>query len=447
MAFNSSSLPFVKKGMNVFLRNFIWVTSVLLPVSGALAQSSVCLQIRAELASLSSQQGSGNPQLQGEANLARSQLSQVRLALQRNECDRAFLIFSTAPPVCSPLKAQAQQLEGRIRALDQAMNSGPVAQRRAQLLASLDRYQCNGNQQVQRPPGSISGGSQSQQNFLERLFGGQPSNQMPSSNAVVDPRNPNASSPFGDETEITTPALGGRMAVCVRTCDGYFFPINFEGVSKRDDYEQICKSLCPAAETRVFFKSSGGDIDRAAARDGSAYMSQPYALRYRESRDASCTCKNPNQTWAEATRGREDIVDARKGDIIVTPEKALALSRPKDVPAPDGKSKPAIASAQKTNPKQSDLEAKRKIAVEEADAALPESALPTGGSASSGIGPKMNSEAQVLSSGQGKTQNILTQDGNRRTVRVIAPNLAASEPPPAPKAGATPSTPAPSRAP
>lgn len=402
------------------------------------AQAPICNQIRAELASLNYQQNAANPQVQAEASQVRNELGRVRVAMQRNECDRGFQFFSSTPAVCSPLKAQAQQLEGRLRALDNAANSSPAAQRRGQLLAALDRYQCNGNagQQVQRPPGVISGGPRQEPNLLERLFGARPSTpqQNTTSSAVVDPRFP--SIPDGEVIE-SKPALGGRMAVCVRTCDGYFFPINFEGINQRDDYDQVCKSLCPAAETRVFFKSGAGDIDRAAARDGSPYTSQPYAMKYRESRDATCTCKNPNQTWAQATRGMEDIVEARKGDILVTPEKSLALSRPKDV-GPDGKVKPAPApktTAAKTPPKQNEAETPE---------ALPESALPTGGTASSGIGPKLNAQ-KVISTNQGKTEQVLTQDGSRKQVRVIAPGLGAPEPLPALKGAAAPSTQAPSR--
>lgn len=419
------------------------ITALCMGAGAAFAQSPVCNQIRSELASLAYQQNAANPQIQAEAAQVRNDLARVRIAIQRNECDRGFQFFTSTPAVCSPLKAQAQQFEGRLRALDNAANSSPVAQRRGQLLAALDRYQCNigTSQQVQRPPGVISGGPQQEPNLIERLFGSRPSQPGTTSNATVDPRFPQNQD--GEVLE-NKPTYGGRMAVCVRTCDGYFFPINFEGISQRDDYDQVCKALCPAAETRVFFKSSGGDIDRAAARDGSPYTSQPYAMKYRESRDAACTCKNVNQTWAQATRGIEDIVEARKGDILVTPEKALALSRPKDAGTkdvgPDGKLKAAPNSKipAKAPPKREETASE--------EAALPESALPTGGTASSGIGPKLNTQA-VINTRQGKTEEVMAQDGTRKQVRVIVPSLSGTEPPPALKGATAPSTQAPSRAP
>ena len=372
-------------------------------IGHAEAQVPVCEQIRAELASLSQVRVGSTPSNSAEARRLRNELENIRLSLQRGDCNRGgFFIFNQPPATCAPLQAQARQLEARLAALDQGTVSNAVAQRRGQLMAALERYQCN-TAQALRPPGTLSGAAQQEPGFFERLFQPRP--------AAVDPNRTIETLPL-TEDELADPrgGLGGRMAVCVRTCDGFFFPVNFERMSARDDFEQICRSLCPAAQTRVFFKTTGGDIDRAAARDGTPYMSQPYATRYRTSRDPTCVCKNPNQTWAQATFGTEDLLETRKGDILVTPEKALALSRPKDVaPTPSGAKPPP----------------KPAPAADSAEESVPESALPTGGSASSGIGQGRAGPDVVLGLGEGQKIEIAGSDGTSRTVRVIVPGLVA----------------------
>ena len=41
---------------------------------------------------------------------------------------------------------------------------------------------------------------------------------------------------------------GGSYAVCVRACDGSFFPVFYFGAANRSDtLEQVCRSLCPNA--------------------------------------------------------------------------------------------------------------------------------------------------------------------------------------------------------
>ena len=376
---------------------------VMLPTSPASAQQSpVCGQIRAEIAGLSNDRsGSGD---QREAQRLRGELGRIRLALQQNDCNRGGFVFFTAqPPVCPPLKAQAAQYEGRIRQLEGGAG-GANAQRRAQLIAALDRYGCNGAPPQQR---GVIYATPNAPSLFDQLFGGRQT-------APVEERPEVPRDAVLDEELERKAKLGGRTAVCVRTCDGFFFPVNYEGLSARDEHESVCKSLCPAAETQVFYMRLGADIDTAASRSGQPYTSLPMAMKYRESRVSDCACKAAGQTWAQAMAGLEDLVEARKGDVIVTPEQAQAMSRPKGLPAPTGKNTP-----------------KQKAALQEPEPqALPESALPTGGSASSGIGPKSRSE-RTLGTNQGQVQDIEGADGTKRHVRIVTPNPTAPEPQPA----------------
>jgi hypothetical protein len=370
---------------------------VAVSAGASIAQSPVCNQIRAELASLG---GGGGVTRQSQQ--LRTELARVRYAMQQNDCGRqGFLFFNNPPPVCTPLRAQANALAAQINQIE----GGGGGARRAQLLAALDRYGCTG----QPPQRGVIYANPGDPSLFDRLFGDP---TLRETTREIDP----------DETPRER--LGGRMAICVRTCDGFFFPVNFEGIGARDEYSEVCASLCPGAETQVFFMPLGADVDRAATRSGQPYMSLPTAKKYQESRDPACYCKQPGQTWSSAMAGVEDLVEARKGDIVVTQEQAAALSRPKDIAAAATANRKGKKQAQNaTAPASPPAAAQPELAP-----SLPESALPTGGSASAGIGPRVINQRVITEAG-GTRQEVISADGSRRQVRNVAPELTWKERP------------------
>jgi hypothetical protein len=115
---------------------------------------------------------------------------------------------------------------------------------------------------------------------------------------------------------IEGPASLPRRSVCVRLCDGYYFPI---GPLSRDsdlsDHEAACSGLCPDAPTQLFIEPSGSDrIEDAAAEDGARYVALPAAFRNRTTVDKTCAChRHPGQAFPLL----EDFT-LRKGDSIMT---------------------------------------------------------------------------------------------------------------------------------
>lgn len=150
---------------------------------------------------------------------------------------------------------------------------------------------------------------------------------------------------------------GGNNAFCVRTCDGFFFPINFEGVQGSDRYETACQSSCPGAETQVFFMKRGGDIKWSSSARGVGYMSLPNALKYRKERDPACACKDQQQSWASVLAPVEGMIKSAKSDIVVTDEQKQAS----DAAAQPIDQKQQEAEGKKVEPaKQADLASDRK---------------------------------------------------------------------------------------
>jgi hypothetical protein len=79
-------------------------------------------------------------------------------------------------------------------------------------------------------------------------------------------------------------------------------------------------------------------VAQAVAINGRVYKVMPNAFRYRREFVATCSCRLPGQSWADALGQIKDST-VERGDIVVTEEKAKAMSQP---PAP-GKTPPAPA--------------------------------------------------------------------------------------------------------
>ncbi len=101
--------------------------------------------------------------------------------------------------------------------------------------------------------------------------------------------------------------------VCVRLCDGYFFPLP---TSASDYVSQgsACNSLCPDAPTEVFYRNGADKIEDSVSASGKPYSALPVSLRYRTTTDETCSCHR--NTVAYAPLKDETL---RRGDAIMTP--------------------------------------------------------------------------------------------------------------------------------
>ncbi len=123
---------------------------------------------------------------------------------------------------------------------------------------------------------------------------------------------------------------GTYRTLCVRTCDGYYFPISFSTVPDQfatDD--QACQAMCPGAESRLYYHPNpGGGPENMVSMAGDIYTSLPTAFRYRESFDESCSCRPPGgyPVVAQAPQSQASVARA---DV------AAPLPRPRPAPGED----------------------------------------------------------------------------------------------------------------
>jgi len=225
-------------------RRFGMALLMLAALSGtAMAQSASCNAWRAELDSLQGRSG-GDPRAAQAAQRVGAQLAQLSNQYRSMGCDRGFSFFESPPPQCNFVRQQIGQLQNQYGALQRQAEGGGIEQRRAQLAAAIN------NNCRSQPRG-----------FFDTIFGRDPGpGEIDSTLPELDPEQP---------TEPAKPRLGGPQTVCVRTCDGYFFPLS----NNTGNGDEMCQALCPGTETLAYGMSAGGDIQNAASRS----TGQPYS--------------------------------------------------------------------------------------------------------------------------------------------------------------------------
>src|SRR6266487_5535035 len=287
------------------------------------AVNPMCPRLEAQLATID-RGGTGDPardeqvrRYQEAASKQQGELDRVTSQAKRMGCDSSgfFSLFSGQSAQCGPVNNQIQQMRANLEQITTSLErlrggfgSPDRDNQRRSILLALAQSNC-GPQYANavRGPG----------NFLDNLFG--------NSNNTVPP-----GADLG-------PQSGTFRTVCVRTCDGAYFPISFATVPARfPDDEKTCKALCPAAEAALYaHRNPGEDMSSAVSISGQPYTSSPNAFKYRTEFNPSCACKAAGQTWSDALKSVDDKAQVeQQGDIIVTEESAKKMSRVPTKPAP-----------------------------------------------------------------------------------------------------------------
>lgn len=110
----------------------------------------------------------------------------------------------------------------------------------------------------------------------------------------------------------TDPAAAYRT-VCVRLCDGFYYPIN--EVSRPESFlaeEKLCQSSC-SVPARLFYRPQPGeDAEAMVSLTGDRYADLPNAFRYRSEYVGACACKpKPWSAEAKAQYQRRAVLASR----------------------------------------------------------------------------------------------------------------------------------------
>ena len=320
--------------MNVSLRRALAPAAVWLAAATAAyaqqppapsQQNPVCARLESQLQNFD--RSAGDParadQIRKYQEAAASQQNEIERqeATSRRlgcESNSFFQLFSGQSQQCGPLNTKIQQMRAnldRIMSDLERLQQGAGAperdgQRRA-ILVALSRNNCGAQYRAaaSAPPPQRGGG------LFETLFG---------PGSVFSPGESGASAGFS--------APGGTYrTICVRTCDGFFYPISFATNSSRfAEDEKTCQRSCPASEVMLFsHRNPGEDVNQAVSTTtGQPYTSLPNAFKYRQAWDNGCSCRRPGETWAQALKNVDDTT-VEQGDIVVNEQRARQLSQPR----------------------------------------------------------------------------------------------------------------------
>jgi Protein of unknown function (DUF2865) len=376
-------------------------------LSSALSARAVdCERLRRAIAD--APRSGQNVQFQAAAERQRAEIDRTQAYARQIGCEnQKFLFFGSDPPAqCSQIHAQVGRMRANLEDLQAKTGSGPTG--RGDLVA---RYNAECGEQRPSSPG-----------IIDALFG-----QPKSGDLEQQPLTPDGGDPNKPTEKSTSPlgeARAGGKAVCVRSCDGAFFPLSYSASNSRlDTLADMCRALCPNAEVTLYTYPVSGEIEQAVSINGARYMDSPTALRYRHTFDPSCSCRRRGQTWANALAPAESLLGKEdKTDIIVTPEKAAELSRPKaDSKAKTKPTKPTPTPfpVAEPSPPASATADGGKTDANGVDMVLRDAAATLSREGSGIAGAADVTKSGPVGEDQGKTFDELGPDGVKRSVRVI----------------------------
>ena len=278
--------------------------------------SPTCQRLEAQLTSID--RGNGDParadrikRAEDAINRQQNEVDRIVEQGRRSNCENTgfFSIFSQPPPQCGAISRQIDQQRSTLERMQiefEQLNGGTAerAAQRQSVLISLGENNCGAQYRSAALQGQQGG-------FFDRLFGG-------NSNSGI------FSTPSG-------PMGSTFRTICVRTCDGYYFPISFATTQERfRDDEQACQRMCPAAEVALYaYHNPGEEVAQAVSLSGRPYTELPNAFAYRKALTPACGCRKPGESWANALKslGGDDTV--APGDVVVTEQNAKQPSQPR----------------------------------------------------------------------------------------------------------------------
>lgn len=273
-------------------------------------QSATCRSLQAQLASIETGRGSRDSRTYQRYDRAvRQQLVQIKKterAARKNGCG----LLRTN--ICKRINTSLQKMTANLTKLqavrDKASGQPTGDIGRADILRAM---KINGCYSDNTRTASLDRQPNRRRTLLEQIFG---------------------TKTYSDEgsAAINNPSLGRNygtyQTLCVRTCDGYYFPISFSTTQEHfaDDANQ-CQQMCPGAETALYFHPmpSGDPEASISYRTGEPYASLPKAFAYRKGLDNACSCR-----FASRPQGFEEIAG------VTASEKAGTTTQEPAIPTP-----------------------------------------------------------------------------------------------------------------
>jgi hypothetical protein len=232
------------------------------PFAGDMAAAATCFTLQAELTHLRSTGGGNASDRERYERAYEEQINVIARTESRAReagCFGAgFVFFESEPsPECATLVPRLREMEVN--------------------LARLDRLRMSGDD------GDIERIAEIQGMMMDRGCG------LPGADSWDDIA---PGQEWAYDLDQSYMAAGTFRTVCVRTCDGYYFPISYSTTSEQFPADaQTCAAMCPNSETQLFYyPNPGGSPQTMVSIEGGEYADLPTAFRYRSNFQPSCSC-------------------------------------------------------------------------------------------------------------------------------------------------------------
>lgn len=262
------------------------------------AQSKLCRQLEAQLVATSAG-GGGSSNFRKYDRAAKKQREQLdiarRNAKQQGCVTGGFSLFSRAlnTPECRSLVTTINRMEQNLDTLERRREQydrrSSVAER-ARLLAALGANGCRGaEREAMTSDGVID--RRRRVNILEQIF-----NESRRRAPLEEHDGSRIRTTLnGADGHGLGSMVGSYRTLCVRTCDGYYFPVSTSVSEFEFDRDlKACQAMCPGTEVELYVhKFPGEESEDMVSLAGAPYTELPAAFLYRQpgyEREKSCGC-------------------------------------------------------------------------------------------------------------------------------------------------------------
>jgi hypothetical protein len=153
---------------------------------------------------------------------------------------------------------------------------------------------------------------------------------------------------------------GNYKTMCVRLCDGYYFPISYRTTRGRMHRDaSLCEASC-SCETKLFYLPTSSDnIAHMTALGGGSYGRLETAFKYRLAWDKRCTCRPMPWTIVEQARhwSYSVLEEQQRAELAIRRAEAEAARAERELAevaeqelAAMRKSERALAKAKRSSP-------------------------------------------------------------------------------------------------
>lgn len=257
-------------------------------------KNPICLQLEQRLV----QDGQSSSGLRARLPAIEEELAQMdrtyrqaEADLERGKCYEYFLFSKSLRRTrsCIDLAQRRQQAEQRLSELEaqrqQIANSG-VRSYREEIVRELARNNCGANY-VQE---------------ARRYDRGSPSSVWQDEDVGN----------FGNRWGYGGQSGATYRTVCVRLCDGYYFPVSFSTLPSHFDQDaEACQSRCAAPAELYYYQNPGSSMDQSVSFGSQEpYTQLKTAFRYRKELVKGCSCKEAEYVPPE---GKANTTGQRAG--------------------------------------------------------------------------------------------------------------------------------------